>query len=555
MDTKDFIKYTHGNTIDDMVTILEESFDSLITFSDYFFPHHKQDEEGNVIPPATIHYEFEKLLRGAVGNGVGDGYYNLLSILPRGSAKSTMANVFFILWCAIFTNKQYMILAGASGKSISDHFETIKEEIRTNRMLHLAGVKPLEGGLDNKESFEFVGPRIDGYNYPTANGKVITLSVYSASSFPRGKKKGAKRPDLIVIDDLERKGSGTQPGIESQTYNDKIKDLIHATILPSGFNAKSLQIIILGTIMSEKQQLWQLYQQAQSGTLYPEFKYIKYSMVENYGSKDAYSIWPEKISLEDFDKMVESARENGTLDIIYNEYLSIPMSPDDIIFDRKMFQYYILRGGLIYRCDRDGKIEENSPVVNLRDTTVVISVDLAFTVTNRSDFTSFAICAVDRDENCYILDIVYGRWSTYEIMSQAGELISTYKPHMFGVEGTSGGKAIIEMLERELQSNKNFNGVIELSPGGLKKADRIINYLQPPYRQGRMFHKYEASYLDDYEEQVLGVNRSGISTKYDDMVDSVSYTYQLTDVTAIYNRYGEDNGDDYDDIYEGSSYI
>ena len=536
--------------------ILRESMDSLVDFSDYFFAHHKVDPDtGKQVPAATIHYEFEELLRGSVGYARGKGFYNLLAILPRGCAKSTYAGVFFLIWNLIFTNKRYIIFVGATSESIKDHFATIKEEIKRNKMLHLVGVKPLLGGADNKNSFDVIGPPIPGFEkqYEISDGvKTVRIEAYTASSFPRGKKRGSARPDLVIIDDLEKKGAGTQPGVESKLYRAKILDLFEASIVPSGTNARSMQIIMLGTIMHEAQLLYQLYLQSQNGTCFPEFKSIRYSLIENYGTPNAYSIWPWKWTVEEFDKMMESAKHKGTTNIVCNEYLSLPTAPDDEIFRKKDFNYFILRAGKLYQCDTDGKIDEDTKPVSLRQTSVVVTVDLAFTTNERSDYTAFAICAIDSYENVYILDIKYDRWDTYETVDIAKSILAEYNPVAFGIEDAAGGKVMIAAMRKELEGSKNFTDIIPLATGGMKKQDRIIQYLSVPYRSGRVFHLYSGSYVSDYEDQLISVSKDGIKSKHDDLVDAMSYTYQITDIGAIYN--------DSEEVYEtyenaGNSYL
>lgn len=540
-----------------LTRIAKESKESIIKFSDYFFPHHKIDPTGKTIPPAKIHYEFEELLRGAVGYGRNKGWYNLLAILPRGTAKSTYATVFFALWCAIFTNKRYIILVGATSESISDHFETLKEEVKSNHLLKLFNIKPDPDGKDNSSHFDLIGPPIDGVRYLTGQ-KTIRISAYSASSFPRGKKRGAQRPDLIIIDDLEKKKKGTQSGVESKAYRDDIMDLFRASIVPSGFNSETMQIVMLGTIMHEAQLLNQLYQQSQAGTCSPVFKAIKYSMIENYGTPEAYSIWDEKMSIEQFNQMLESARHEGTENIVYNEYLSLPTSPDDEIFCKSDFKYFILRAGMIYESNVDGEVLEDVKPIPLKDTSVVITADLAFTVDERSDFTAFAICAVDIDENVYILDVKAGKWETYDLIDVAKDLIAEYKPVAFGLEDAAGGKVMIDIVTKELEGVRNFTGVTPLQTGGMKKEDRVINYLQQPYKAGRMHHRAsngqdrsKCEYVDELEHQILSVTKLGITCKHDDYVDAVSYVYQLTDIGAIYNEGSE--YDDYDN--PGNNYI
>lgn len=266
-------------------------------------------------------------------------------------------------------------------------------------------------------------------------------------------------------------------------------------------------------------------------------------MIENYGTPDAYSIWPEKMSIAEFNQLMEDAKYDGEEHLVYNEYLSEPMSPETQIFHKKDFKYFVDRAGAFMECDNTGRLVENGVSVNKHNTSVVVTADLAFTVEKTSDNTSFAICACDDDENIYILDIVYGKWKPYEIAEQARKILDEYNPVSFAVEKNSGGAATIAIMENELKNNKNFKGIIPLTNTGISKQDRIISKLQFPYKKGKIFHKMNADYIDVYEKQVVSVTTRGIVSSHDDLVDSVSMVYDVVEDGATYN-----NNEEYDDF-------
>ena len=99
-----------------------------------------------------------------------------------------------------------------------------------------------------------------------------------------------------------------------------------------------------------------------------------------------------------------------------------------------------------------------------------------------------------------------------------------------------------------MKNVKNFNGIIPLVNTGISKQDRIISKLQFPYKKGKIFHKMNADYVDDYEKQVVSVTTKGIISSHDDLVDSVSMVYDVVEDGAAYN-----NNEEYDD-YEDDDY-
>lgn len=542
------------NDADMMAKIIKESKESILKFTDYFFPHHKMDEDGNRFPAAVIHPDFDELLRGSVGFGRGQGYYNALAVMARGMAKSTLGNFAFSQWAALFAGKSYIIIMSATEKSVQGHFNALKDEIKTNKYLHFIGVEPMpstEGGVDNSTSFTYYVP---DQRQPSGR-RVVQISAYTLSNFPRGLKKGAKRPDLFILDDFERAKKGNTPGVESRAYREEVQKVFESEIVFSGFSAKTMQIVFLGTIMHEGQLLWSVADASAKGEYFPTFRCVKYPIIENYGTPDAYSNWPEKMSVEEFEKRMFTARKRGTENIIYNELLCQPTAPENQIFSRDDFRYFLKKAGRITECDIDGKELVDGVVVKLSDVSIVISTDLAFTQNERSDYTAFAICACDNDENIFILDIVYGKWNTHVITQKADELVSKYNPVAFGVESNSGGAPIIEMLEKELRENKNFDGIIKLKATGLSKQDRITAKLQIPYKHGKVFHLFDSHYIMEYEYQVLSVARNTITSKHDDLVDAVSYTYDLVDEEIIYNSSDDNTYYDSEEEYDGNNYI
>ena len=511
-------------------SIVQQGYKSIIMLSRRIFPHHRIDPvTGKSMKGAEIHKEMDELLRGALPT-VKDGKvvkrgYNLLMILPRGVGKSTFMDIFYMAWILLFTNKRYIILIGATSDSIGVHFKALKDEIKNNKILHLLGIKPLQGGEDNGKTFDVVGANIPGIKYLTGE-KRVRIEAYSATSFQRGLKYGSIRPDLILIDDLEMRGKGNRAGVESAKYREEIARIFKSEIVPSAFSVDSCQIIISGTIMQEDQLLYKLYDNSVKGLQKnPRFKYIKRSMIENYGTEKAKSIWPEKLSLEDFEDMMDTARLDGTTSLIYNEYLSEPAAPDDIMFGD--FRYFLQYGNVLKICNKDGIPIDGLPAINLQHCVLFSAGDLAFTVSSRSDYTAFATVALDKDGNIFVLNIHYGKWLPGEIEKQICSQVDRYLPDVVGVEDVAMSKATIETLKALLYKELGYTNVINIPARG-NKVDRMISNLHPVYNRGKIYHLYNGHYKDELEEQLIGLTKDGIKTAHDDVMESLSYAVQIS---------------------------
>lgn len=547
MKLKPANKYTNS----ELIKIMKESYESLSVLCDYFFPSIKQDpDDGTKVQDATVHKEFDKLLRESVKTKRNNKSYNLVGILPRGIGKSTYANRLFLIFCLLFTNKQHIIMIGGSKESIKGHFASLKYEIENNKLLHIFGIKPVPGESKNADEFVVYAPSKPGMLYDGGIGRTVIIKNYSFATYKRGLTRGSSRPDLFIIDDLENKGKGNKSGVENPKYRAQMKEFFYSEVIPSGGKSGSMQIIMIGTTLHEDQLLYTLYKDSQAGTSYPKFKSIKYSMIENYGTPEAYSIWPWKLTLEEFNSMMDAAILKGNQTWIYNEYLSLPISPEIEIFKSEDFKYYRKQAGRLI----ENSILDDKVVVQLQDCDIVVTSDLAFTIKERSDFSAFIICAIDKKNNIFILDTIVGKWLLSGITTVVSDIIKKYRPSVFGMESANAGTVIIQTLEKHFINNEYWPGITELKSGGIKKQDRIINALQIPYNEGKIFHLEGAKYLGELEYQIVSITKESINCAHDDIVDALAYIPDLIDEDRIYASISDD--DDYEiDYYTPSTYI
>ena len=519
----------------ELYEFLVRCYESIILLSDLLFPHYKTDGNGRNTPSPPFHYELDSLLRGAISKQTP---YNLLAILPRGTGKSTIIGLFFLVWAMLFSNKRFIVMVGESKDSIKEHFQTLVHELKNNPTLKLLGIEVDYSGPVQEMAINVKTPAFDKDLLALGETeKIVKIRAYGIDTLPRGLKIGNSRPDLLLIDDLERQKSGHKSGVESAEYRAEIKKAFYAKITKLGFNAETLQIIMLGTIMHNDQLLVDLLKNAEDPDARPRFKAIRMSMIQDFGLPTAKSIWPEKMTLAQFEQELATAKKNGTESIIYNELLSLPYAPNDTAISPNDFRYFKRAGGMLMKIDGE-LVDPTEEPIKLSQGSIVVAVDLAFTTKMTADYTAIAVGFTDGRDNLFILDILYGRWTPEEISKQLDSVLVKYKPDAIGVEKNRGGEPMIWILERELANNKNFRGIVRLADKGMKKEDRILNKLLIPYKAGRVFHLHGASYLSEYEDEVRGITKHGIKSKHDDLVDAVSY---LTEMSVSFNVYrGED---------------
>lgn len=87
---------------------------------------------------------------------------------------------------------------------------------------------------------------------------------------------------------------------------------------------------------------------------------------------------------------------------------------------------------------------------------VFITADYAITKKQRSDFTVLGTFALDWDDNLWLLEMRRGRWGTFDIVKNAAEMISIYKPEVYAGEQGQIHAAVWPVLEKELESRRLF---------------------------------------------------------------------------------------------------
>jgi hypothetical protein len=157
---------------------------------------------------------------------------------PRGSAKSTIATLCYVLRAAVEGWEPYIWIVSDTIPQAQLHLENVKSELAANRLL--AKAYPRSTGA---------GPtwRTDLIELP--NGPVI--EALSTGQRLRGRRKNQHRPTLIVADDLQNDNH-----IASAAQRDQSREWFHGSLLPAG--DKRTNIVNLATALHREALAMQL---------------------------------------------------------------------------------------------------------------------------------------------------------------------------------------------------------------------------------------------------------------------------------------------------------
>lgn len=189
-------------------------------FRKTYFPHYHEK------PDSALHAALEVKLPEIVRDRQGR---KECVVAARGSAKSTICSLEFVLWSVLTGLKRFPILISDSSTQAELLLDAIKAEIEVNPRLAYDFPELKPGRVWRADAVTIARARIEALG----RGKKV-----------RGRRHGPHRPDLIVLDDVE-----DDEMVRSPDQRDKLERWLDNAVLKSGAPDGSLDCILVGTIL------------------------------------------------------------------------------------------------------------------------------------------------------------------------------------------------------------------------------------------------------------------------------------------------------------------
>ena len=191
----------------------------------HYFPHYGKAE------PSELHkYLYERLPRLVEKVENPAGQRDAIAA-PRGEAKSTKVSMSFVLWCVVTGRKWYPVIIMDAFEQAAEMLEAIKAELEANPRIASDFPEVSGGGKVWR-----VGVIV------TRNGRKI--EAFGSAKKIRGRRHGAHRPDLAIMDDIENDENVAQPA-----QRDKLEQFVTKGVLNLGPPDDSMDAIIIGTVL------------------------------------------------------------------------------------------------------------------------------------------------------------------------------------------------------------------------------------------------------------------------------------------------------------------
>ncbi len=265
---------------------------------------------------------------------------------PRGHAKSTVMSLQNVLHAVLYGYKQYILLVSDTESQAVAFLEAIKSELEDNDLL-LADFGPQKGKVWKSGVILLQnGCRIDA----VGSGQKL-----------RGRRHGARRPDLILLDDIENDQEVLSPDSRR-----KLERWFFAAVSKAG--DRYTDIVCVGTVLHHDSLLvhllenpayrsarWQAVERFSQSPLWEEWRKRYTDRADPDRDKTAARffrdnkramlagtkvLWPRKHSYYDLMCMMVSEGESA----FWQEMQNQPQDPAECLFPREWLRFYDREG-------------------------------------------------------------------------------------------------------------------------------------------------------------------------------------------------------------------
>lgn len=434
---------------------------------------------------------------------------------PRAHAKSTVVTHAYTLASLLFRERDYAILVSETVAQSVQFLGDLKKELLDNEDLReLFGV----GKLIKDTEDDLICEMEDGHQF--------RVQAKGAEQKVRGLKWKAKRPNLIICDDLEG-----DECVQNKERRDKFKRWFNGALLPCRSDNGIVRVV--GTILHLDSLLEGLMPERQLGSSrlkhlvneplvqYTNIKTPWKSIKFRAHTDDLTKIlWPQRWPAK---KLVEERTRyviQGLGDVYSQEYLNVPLDESNTFFRRADFL----------------PIREEDKKLNLN---YYITADLAISQRERSDYSVFIVGGMDDSGRIHIVNVIRDRLDGEQIVETIFTLQKLYNPRLVGIEEGSISKALGPFLNRAMLERGIFISLYKLKPS-VDKLTRARS-IQARMRANAVKFDKEAVWYDTFESELMRFPRD----RHDDQVDAFAYLGLMLDKMSEASTPQEEAEEDY----------
>lgn len=388
-----------------------------------------------------------------------------LMLVPRDHFKSTFFTVSYPIQQLCIDNAKRFLLTNAVYDNAGTFLKSIKTQIENNTRLKWWGIEP--GSIWSTEALEVKRQSIH---------KEPSISIAGI-----GSQLPSQHYDVIIWDDLIN-----EKNITSKEQTDKVidwwKDSL-SLLEPGGLG------IVLGTRWSYRDL----------------YEYIIQNLAEHFdiiirkAIRDDGSIYFEKRFSKEYLEELRKLKGPYKFSLQYQNELT---DPEDAVFKRDwILKYKDLPAPVRY----------------------FTTIDPALSTDPTADYSVIMTCAVDVDNNLYVVDYFRDRVEPKDLIDKIFEKFLLYRPVKVGIEKIGFQRVLSFWLEDQQRERSVFLPWEELTTSDKAKPDRILA-LQPRFAAKTVHIK---PHMVDLEDELISFKYPESNQLHDDLIDALAYQLEI----------------------------
>ena len=411
---------------------------------------------------------------------------------PRGHAKSTAITFSYVLANIMLRTASHILIISSNEDIASDFVNDIRTELSENiKMADVFGFKRL---IKDSES-EVIGEFKDGSKF-----RVIAKG---ANQRMRGLKWERKRPNLVVVDDVE-----DEDIVSSEERRRKFKRWFMGALRPIISDKGKIRIV--GTILHLDSLLENLMPKLQSkhtvvdglriyssGLVRGQWLSIKYRA---HNQDYSQILWSSRLNRERLIEIRDEYVAQGLLDLYNQEYLNDPIDDSVAYFKEGYF-----------------KASPNTEEWARRERRYYAAVDFAISKSDTANYTAIVVASIDQLGRIEIEHVRRGRWDSLEIVNNLFEVQTRYKPELFAAEKGHILLSLSPFLDAEQRRRQKYINMHPVAAAG----DKLVRAkaMQGRMKVGDVYFPKEAEWYNAFYDELRKFDRG----QNDDQVDAFAY--------------------------------
>jgi predicted phage terminase large subunit-like protein len=449
--------------------------DSLVGFRNLYFASSNDQD------PAPYHHQWSDILLYGTRHAAIEAF--------RESAKTQIVIRANLLHALAFPHPKrgYIVIICATGRTAAKKLLEVSREMHATPKI----------GLTVSHVVEDSGNALEVHYQ---DGAAVRMEAYGKGAAVRGLSWGAKRPDLIIIDDPQDPEDARSETVTETDWDWFLSDVY--------FLGQESRIFLIGNNLGERCIIERVIGNADD----LGFDIERIPIMD----EEERPAWPARHTTVEILKEREDFAKLGKINIWYREKMCKSIAPDSQMFKADDFRYYepekLKTGGM----------------------SIYMTVDPAASTAESADRTAICVVGVNAGGHWFVLDSWAERKRPIDCIDAIFRLCAKWRPLIVGIEAVAYQAALLDFLSKEMPA-RNLFFRIEPLKAAKKKELRIETALQPRFAVHSLWFPALTPWVSGIEEELLAFPHG----LHDDRIDALSYVDQIAVVPM------------YDDIDDG----